>query len=160
MQPLDPIIVAQLDALMTDETNPITVLSNASALLYDAMADLNWAGTYIYSARTGTLDLGPFQGNVACTHIQPGSGVVGTAYDKQAIIVVPDVHAFAGHIACDAASNAEIVLPLSQNDQVFAIFDIDSPVLNRFSANDREVLAAFAATLAKHLDVTALNAIY
>ncbi|OAU85337.1 histidine kinase, partial [Lacticaseibacillus rhamnosus] len=113
MTTLDPIIIDQLDGLLTGETNPITVLANASALLNDSISELNWAGFYLYNGKTGQLDLGPFQGKVACMHIQPGKGVVGTSYQQNSVIRVANVHEFAGHIACDSASNAEIVVPIN-----------------------------------------------
>ncbi|WP_225047110.1 GAF domain-containing protein [Lacticaseibacillus kribbianus] len=160
MTVLDPIVVAQVDALLEGEPNPVTNLANAAALLYNSMADLNWCGFYLYSKRTGTLDLGPFQGQVACMHIQPGSGVVGTSFAKGESLLVPDVHAFAGHIACDAASNSEVVVPLVVGDRCVGILDLDSPSLDRFTAADQATLTAFAAALAKHLDADALALVY
>ena len=158
MTTLDPIIIDQLDGLLTGETNPITVLANASALLNDSMSELNWAGFYLYNGKTGQLDLGPFQ--VACMHIQPGKGVVGTSYQQNSVIRVANVHEFAGHIACDSASNAEIVVPINVNGETVAIMDIDSPKLNRFSENDEQILTQFGQTLANHLDTAALNTVY
>ena len=160
MTTLDPIIIDQLDGLLTGETNPITVLANASALLNDSMPELNWAGFYLYNGKTGQLDLGPFQGKVACMHIQPGKGVVGTSYRQNSVIRVANVHEFAGHIACDSASNAEIVVPINVNGETVAIMDIDSPKLNRFSENDEQILTQFGQTLANPLDTAALNTVY
>lgn len=160
MTTLDPIIIDQLDGLLTGETNPITVLANASALLNDSMSELNWAGFYLYNGKTGQLDLGPFQGKVACMHIQPGKGVVGTSYQQNSVIRVANVHEFAGQIACDSASNAEIVVPINVNGETVAIMDIDSPKLNRFSENDEQILTQFGQTLANHLDTAALNTVY
>ena len=160
MTTLDPIIIDQLDGLLTGETNPITVLANASALLNDSISELNWAGFYLYNCKTGQLDLGPFQGKVACMHIQPGKGVVGTSYQQNSVIRVANVHEFAGHIACDSASNAEIVVPINVNGETVAIMDIDSPKLNRFSENDEQILTQFGQTLASHLDTAALNTVY
>ena len=160
MSTLDPILVAQVDALLDNEPNPITVLSNASALINAAMTDLNWCGFYFYSETTGTLDLGPFQGQVACTHIKPGSGVVGTAFEKDAPMIVPNVHEFAGHIACDAASNSEVVVPIRVDGKLIGILDIDSPLLDRFSQADQDVLVDAVAALAKHLDAKALALVY
>ncbi|KRM87906.1 GAF domain-containing protein [Lacticaseibacillus thailandensis] len=159
MSQLDPIVVAQVDALLTDEHNPITNLANAAALLNDSLTDVNWVGFYLYNQTTKQLDLGPFQGKVACMHIAPGSGVVGTAFVKGASLIVPDVHAFAGHIACDAASNSEIVVPVTVDGQTIAILDIDSPSLDRFSADDQKTLTQFATQLAAHLDTEALAAV-
>ncbi|KRN25278.1 GAF domain-containing protein [Lacticaseibacillus camelliae] len=160
MTAIDPLIVDQVAALLAGEDNVITNLSNAAALLYNSMDQVNWAGFYLYSERRDSLDLGPFQGQVACTHIQPGSGVVGTSYEKQTPLRVPNVHEFAGHIACDAASNSECVVPLQVNGRIIGIMDIDSPVLDRFSDSDVKVLTDFGAALAKHLDAAALSAIY
>ena len=160
MTTLDPIIIDQLDGLLTGETNPITVLANASALLNDSMPELNWAGFYLYNGKTGQLDLGPFQGKVACMHIQPGKGVVGTSYRQNSVIRVANVHEFAGHIACDSASNAEIVVPINVNGETAAIMDIASPKLNRFSENDQQILTQSGQTLANHLDTAALNTVY
>lgn len=160
MTTLDPIIIDQLDGLLTGETNPITVLANASALLNDSMPELNWAGFYLYNGKTGQLDLGPFQGKVACMHIQPGKGVVGNSYQQNSVIRVANVHEFAGHIACDSASNAEIVVPINVNGETVAIMDIDSPKLDRFSENDEQILTHFGQTLANHLDTAALNTVY
>lgn len=157
---LDPLIVAQIDALLEGETNPITVLSNASAVINATMTDLNWCGFYLYSNTTQTLDLGPFQGQVACMHIKPGSGVVGTAYAQQTSLIVPNVHEFAGHIACDAASNSEVVLPLMVDGHCVGILDIDSPSLDRFSKADQATLQACAEAIAKHLDAQALATVY
>lgn len=160
MSAIDPMIVAQVAALLDGEHNAITNLSNASALLFNSLDQVNWAGFYLYNQQADSLDLGPFQGQVACTHIKPGSGVVGTSYAKQTPLRVPNVHEFAGHIACDAASNSEAVVPLRVNDQIVGIMDIDSPILDRFSEQDLRVLTDFAAALAKHLDGAALSAIY
>lgn len=160
MTPIDSLLPAQLSALSEGETNPITIMANASALLFHALDAVNWAGVYLFSARTGTLDLGPFNGEVACTHIEPGKGVVGTAYAKNQALRVPDVHQFAGHIACDAASNAEIVLPLRHAGQVFGILDIDSTSFDRFSEADEQVLGKFADCLANSLDAATLAKVY
>lgn len=160
MATLDPIIVEQIDAMLTGETNPVVVLSNASAILADAMPDTNWVGFYIFSQQTGTLDLGPFQGKVACMHIAPGSGVVGTAYSKGESLIVPNVHEFAGHIACDSASNSEVVVPVTVDGHIVGILDIDSPLLDRFSAAEQDVLKQFVTALVQHVDVAALNAVY
>ncbi|KRL84474.1 GAF domain-containing protein [Lacticaseibacillus pantheris] len=159
MSQLDPIVVAQVDALLTDEHNPITNLANAAALLNDSLTDVNWVGFYLFNRASKQLDLGPFQGKVACMHIEPGKGVVGTAFASGDSMIVPDVHAFAGHIACDAASNSEVVVPITVNGQTVAILDIDSPSLDRFSQNDQKVLVDFATQLAAHLDIEALAAV-
>ena len=135
----------QLLALTEGVEEPISNLANASALLYQTLADLNWAGFYLY--KNGVLLLGPFQGKTACTKIPMGKGVCGTAAEKGETLVVPDVHAFPGHIACDGASNSEIVIPLYVKGSLYGVLDIDSPLLDRFSEADREGLELFARTL-------------
>jgi len=107
-----------------------------SALIYELMPDLNWAGFYFM--RGPELVLGPFQGKVACVRIPVGRGVCGTAVERQASVVVPDVHAFPGHIACDSASRSELVVPLIKNGTVLGVLDLDSPSPNRFDEDDRE----------------------
>ena len=116
----------------------ITVLANASALLYSSMEQLNWAGFYLM--RSEKLILGPFQGRPACTVIGMGKGVCGTAAAENRTVVVPDVHLFPGHIACDSASNSEIVVPIHANDKLYGVLDIDSPEFSRFSGEDRKEL--------------------
>ncbi|WP_273751016.1 GAF domain-containing protein [Leuconostoc mesenteroides] len=141
----------QLDALLENETNIVSNLANAAALLFQNYENLNWAGFYIYNDDTKELDLGPFQGKVACMHIKPGSGVVGTAFAKKESIVVPNVHDFAGHIACDADSNSELVVPIFKNGQIYGIIDIDSPLLNRFGENEKNEVEELAEILANHI---------
>lgn len=159
MKNLDPIVNEQVDALLTDEHNNVANLANASALLYDAFGDINWCGFYLLNNTTGELDLGPFQGKVACMHIKPGSGVVGNCYQKETSIRVANVHEFPGHIACDSASNAELVTPLRVNGKIIGVLDIDSPGLDRFSTADEETVNEFAARLGKHLDAATVNAL-
>ncbi|MCM0598901.1 GAF domain-containing protein [Periweissella fabalis] len=144
------LLPAQLDALLTGETNTIANLSNAAALLMQTLPDLNWAGFYLFDEAANDLILGPFQGKVACMHITPGNGVVGTSFAKKEVLVVPNVHEFAGHIACDSASESEIVAPIIVNNKIVAILDIDSPSLNRFSTSDADIITEFAAIVAKH----------
>ena len=139
----------QLDALLTGETDQIANLSNASALLNVFLSDVNWVGFYVM--KDGELVLGPFQGLPACVRIPVGRGVCGTAVSKKETIVVEDVHAFPGHIACDAASNSEIVIPLIKNEEVIGVLDIDSPIKNRFSTEDKSGLEQFVAVLMSHL---------
>lgn len=129
----------QLAALVSGEPNLIANLANISAFLYDQLADLNWLGFYI--VRDEELVLGPFQGKVACVRIPFDKGVCGAAASSQTIQRVADVHVFPGHIACDSASNSEIVLPIVVNGKTVAVLDIDSPSLNRFSATDEQGLA-------------------
>ncbi|SOC36596.1 GAF domain-containing protein [Ureibacillus acetophenoni] len=139
----------QLDALLEGENDLIANLSNASALLNQFLDNINWVGFYLM--KDGELVLGPFQGLPACVRIAVGKGVCGTAVSKKETIVVEDVHKFPGHIACDAASNSEIVIPIIKNDEVLGVLDIDSPSLNRFSEEDREGLEQFMKVLTKHL---------
>lgn len=157
---IDPIVVDQVDALLAGETNLMTIYANASALLADAIADNNWCGFYLLNKATGELDLGPFQGKVACMHIKPGSGVVGTAFADGQSVLVPNVHEFPGHIACDAASNSELVAPVKVNGQTIGILDIDSPSLNRFSETDQATVVAFADHLGAVLDAISVNAVH
>lgn len=147
----ESILTQQLDALLQGENNIIANLANASALLNEHLSNINWVGFYLYDQETKTLNLGPFQGKVACMHIPLGQGVCGSAIAEQKILRVANVHEFAGHIACDAASNSEIVLPLIKNGEILGVLDIDSPELNRFSAHDEQELAAFVTTLLKHI---------
>lgn len=139
------LLCAQLAALGEEERYWLPLLSNASALLYDALEELNWAGFYLL--RRDSLLLGPFQGKPACIHISMGKGVCGTAALLDETQLVPDVHAFPGHIACDSASNSEIVIPLHAAGRVVGVLDIDSPRLARFSEADRAGLEAFAKLL-------------
>ena len=130
-----PMLLSQLEALTESERDTIANLSNASALLSMNLPDLNWAGFYL--VRDNQLVLGPFQGRVACIRIDLGKGVCGTAAATDSTQVVPDVHAFPGHIACDGASRSEIVIPMHHAGKLVAVLDIDSPVPNRFSPEDQ-----------------------
>lgn len=143
----------QLDALLYNETNLIANLSNASALLNQTMSGLNWAGFYLYQPEEDELLLGPFQGNVACVHIKNGNGVCGTALKTQQPQLVEDVHQFPGHIACDSASNSEVVIPLTKNGVKIGVMDLDSPKLGRFTEDDQAELEQFAAILLKNIDI-------
>lgn len=134
------LLCAQVRAFAGADGWYVPLLSNVAALIYDAMEDLNWAGFYLM--RGGKLVLGPFQGKVACIHIPVGKGVCGTAVAQDRTQLVPDVHAFPGHIACDSASNSEIVVPIHSGGAVVAVLDIDSPSLGRFSDADRVGLEA------------------
>ncbi len=133
------LLVKQATALLGSETDYIANAANLSALLYQNLPELNWAGFYFL--RGQELVLGPFQGQVACVRIPLAKGVCGSAAASGEIQRVTDVHQFAGHIACDAASNAEIVLPIIQRGKVVAVLDIDSPVVGRFEALDQQYLA-------------------
>lgn len=143
---MDPhLLCSQVQAL--GETAPwyVPLLSNAAALLMNAVPRLNWAGFYL--VRGNRLVLGPFQGKVACIHIARGKGVCGTAWEQNQTLRVNDVHAFPGHIACDGASRSELVIPLRQEGKVVAVLDLDSPVPGRFSQEDQQDLEQFAQTL-------------
>ncbi len=139
------LLAAQIRSLAEDEPHFIPVMSNASALLYENMEDLNWAGFYIMNK--GSLMLGPFQGKVACIRIELGKGVCGTAAVKDETQLVKDVHQFPGHIACDSASNSEIVVPIHKDGKVVAVLDIDSPSFSRFDDQDKAGLEEFVKTL-------------
>ncbi len=141
------LVVQQARALLDDETDPIANAANLSALIYAWVADVNWAGFYF--VRGEELVLGPFQGKHACTRIARGRGVCGTAWAEQRTIVVPDVHAFPGHIACDAASNSEVVVPIVVAGTVTGVLDIDSPRLERFSLADVAALESIARIYAE-----------
>lgn len=135
----------QLKALTEDVDDLISNLANASALIYDALPDINWAGFYLL--KNGVLVLGPFQGKPACTKIEIGRGVCGTAVAMDAVQRVADVHSFAGHIACDSASRSEIVVPLHKGGEIFGVLDIDSPSPNRFSEEDEKGITQLAKTI-------------
>lgn len=138
-----------LEGLTQDVPHPIANLANASALLWQELPNLNWAGFYLLEGET--LILGPFQGKPACIEIPVGKGVCGTAVQAGKTLVVPDVHQFPGHIACDCASNSEIVVPIYKNGEIIGVLDIDSPQFDRFSEEDRLGLEAFVKTLEKAL---------
>ena len=139
------LLAEQLKSLAEDEPKYIPVLSNASALINENLNNLNWAGFYLMD--NGSLLLGPFQGKVACIRIALGKGVCGTAAQNDETLLVPNVHDFPGHIACDSASNSEIVVPIHKDGKVVGVLDIDSPSLNRFSESDKEGLELFVKTL-------------
>lgn len=139
----------QAQALLQGEDDLIAAMANFSALINDALDDLNWAGFYL--VKDEQLVLGPFQGKVACTRIPIGKGVCGSAALEKKTFRVADVHQFDGHIACDAASNSEIVIPVMKDKQVIAILDIDSPKLNRFDEIDQIGLENLVITFEKAL---------
>ena len=152
---------AQLQSFAEADNWYVPLMANAAALLFDALADVNWVGFYLL--RGDRLVLGPFQGKVACIHIPLGKGVCGTAAQRDETQLVPDVHAFPGHIACDSASNSEIVVPIHRKGvlkelnrgAVVAVLDIDSPVPNRFSEADRAGLETLVKVLEAHIDLDA-----
>lgn len=148
-------VLAQLKALINGEPDRVANLANAAALLHYFLHDINWVGFYLTGPTADgqgeELVLGPFQGLPACIRIPFGKGVCGTAAAKRETIVVPDVEAFPGHIACDAASRSEIVVPLLKGNIVIGVLDVDSPKLDRFDAQDRTFLEQFAAMLVEHV---------
>ena len=136
------VLARDLEALLSGERDLIANAANTAALIYDALPDLNWAGLYLY--KSGELVLGPFQGKPACVRIALGKGVCGTAAELRQTVLVEDVHAFPGHIACDSASNSEIVIPLVRNGELLGVLDLDSPKLRRFDAADQRGLENLA----------------
>lgn len=149
------ILSEQMQALLEGIPHPIANLANASALLWQSLPDLNWAGFYLLEG--DKLVLGPFQGKTACIEIPLGRGVCGTAAAENRTLLVSDVHCFQGHIACDSASNSEIVIPLHRDGRVAAVLDLDSPSLNRFTEADRVGLEAVAAVLERQCIFPALS---
>ena len=142
-------LTRRLESLTKDIPYEIANLANASALLWQALPDINWAG--FYKMVEGQLVLYPFQGKTACVRIQVGKGVCGTAVAEDKTQLVADVHQFPGHIACDSASNSEIVVHIHVSGEIWGVLDIDSPYLNRFTEEDREGLESFVAELEKIL---------
>ncbi len=145
----------QLKTLAEDEPNFIPVLSNAAALIYSNVSDLNWAGFYLMDK--GSLLLGPFQGKVACIRIAIGKGVCGTAVADDMTQLVYDVHEFPGHIACDSASNSEAVVPLHSNGKIVGVLDIDSPTVGRFKEEDKEGFELIAKAIEEVTDFTGIT---
>jgi len=145
-----PQIIKQMQALAASSADPVALMANTAALLYHGMENVNWAGFYL--VKNGVLLLGPFQGRVACVTIAKGKGVCGTAWAEDRLQLVPDVHTFPGHIACDSVSRSEIVIPLHRNGAVCAVLDIDSPLPGRFTAEDAAGLAALAAEMERILE--------
>lgn len=144
------LMCAQMKSLVEGCPLPLPALANCAALLWEHLDRINWAGFYLL--KNNTLYLGPFHGKVACTVIPVGKGVCGTAAQTKEIQLVPDVHQFPGHIACDSASNSEIVLPLIVNGELIGVMDIDSPELNRFSNADAEGLSDLCQILTQHVN--------
>ncbi|WP_411841998.1 GAF domain-containing protein [Salinicoccus sp. HZC-1] len=140
-----------LKGLIEDETDRIANLSNAASLLNQFLDNVNWVGFYLYQEETDELVLGPFQGLPACVRIQNGNGVCGTAFKGNDIFIVDDVDAFPGHIACDANSKSEIVVPIYKGDEPVGVLDIDAPVYERFTEEDRNGLHEFVNVLKNHI---------
>ena len=144
------LLCEKLSALTSGVPYRVTNLAGAAAILYSSLDQINWAGFYLY--RDGQLVVGPYQGKPACIYIPLGRGVCGTAAERRETVVVPDVHQFPGHIACDSASRSEIVIPLTVHGELYGVLDIDSPIENRFSEDDRLELETFANFLTKVLE--------
>jgi GAF domain-containing protein len=142
-------LAVEMDALLGGESDGIANLANAAAVIFDRLPDLNWAGFYL--VRGDVLVLGPFQGKVACTRIEIGKGVCGTAVSRRASVLVEDVHAFPGHIACDSASESELVVPLVRDESVIGVLDLDSPLRARFDGDDQAGCEALVAVIVRHL---------
>ena len=140
------------DGAFAGERDPWANAANAAALVFESLPDLNWAGFYFL--RGGGLVVGPFQGRVACVRIPLGQGVCGVAAKRRATVIVPDVQEFPGHIACDAASNSEIVVPLGAGERLIGVLDVDSPRLGRFTAADAALLETLAQKLVAASDWT------
>lgn len=143
------LLIKQLSALSEDENDEIALLSNASSLLNQFLDKVNWVGFYLW--KNDELVLGPFQGLPACVRIAYGKGVCGTAIATRETQRVEDVHAFPGHIACDAASQSEIVVPMIINEKIYGVLDIDSPIKSRFDETDQKYLEKFVETLITYL---------
>ena len=143
------LLAEQAEAFCEDTPDEVAAMANLSSLIYYTLDRLNWAG--FYRVKGEELILGPFQGKVACIRIAKGRGVCGTAWKEDRVRVVPDVHAFPGHIACDGDSQSEIVVPIHRGGEVIGVLDIDSPVLNRFDDADREGLTALVQCFERYL---------
>jgi len=144
-------LATSLRALLDGEHDLVANAANMAALLYWNLPQLNWAGLYLVEAQRGDLLLGPFQGKPACMRIPVGRGVCGTAAQRRETVVVPDVHAFPGHIACDSASNSEIVVPIIRGGQLLGVLDLDSPAHGRFDADDARGLEALVRIFVESL---------
>lgn len=144
------LLIAQVKTILDGETDVIANLSNVSALLNEALQDINWVGFYLM--KEGRLILGPFQGKLACIHIPLGKGVCGTAAQSKETQLVKNVHEFPGHIACDSATNSEIVVPMLYMEQVIGVLDIDSPKLLRFDEIDQRYLEKIVEILVSSCD--------
>lgn len=149
------LLLRQAEALMEGEAHPLPAMANLSALLFSSLEGLNWAGFYLMES--GSLMLGPFQGKTACVRIPLGRGVCGAAAAQDAPQIIRDVHAFAGHIACDSASRAELVIPIHADGRVVGVLDLDSPETGRFTDADRDGLLPLVGALEALCDWTKLR---
>lgn len=157
-QEMYDMLAVHLKGVISAEREWLPNLCNASALLWQYLPTINWAGFYVVCGEY--LLLGPFQGKPACVTILKGNGVCGTAWAEDAVQLVPNVHEFPGHIACDGASNSEIVLPIRSGGHVVAVLDIDSPALERFDEEDQVGLERIVAILEEHIDWSRVQAAY
>lgn len=146
---MNKILIEQAKLFIEDETDDIAILANLSALFNESLEDINWVGFYLF--KDDHLILGPFQGKPACIHLYPGKGVCSHAIETKRGLVVDDVHAFPGHIACDSASNSELVVPLFVDGNPYGVIDIDSPSFNRFSQEDLDTFIEIGKLLENHL---------
>lgn len=152
-------IISSLENLFESQTNPITNSALLAARIFESLPQLNWAGFYFLTAG-GSLHLGPFQGKTACIRIEMGNGVCGAAAAKRETLVVEDVNAFDGHIACDAASQSEIVIPIIKNGHLYGVLDIDSPIIGRFSNEDKKKLESIVEIFIDKTDFRGLREIF
>lgn len=143
-------LIYRIESYLSAEKDVLANLCNVAALLYDNLEDINWAGFYLM--KDGELVLGPFGGKAACTRIKIGKGVCGSSARDRRTYIVPNVHEFEGHIACDRASNSEIVVPIIKDDVLYGVLDIDSPKFNRFDDTDKIFLEKLVEKLNKYLD--------
>jgi L-methionine (R)-S-oxide reductase len=146
------LINSQVQALISGEPDTVANMANIAAVLFNTLDEINWAGFYLY--KESQLVLGPFQGQVACVRIPMGKGVCGTAAELRETQMIADVHQFDGHIACDAASNSEIVIPIIVEGRLFGVLDIDSPVTNRFDEIDKKSLEKLVSIFVDAVDLT------
>ena len=149
------LVYEQAAEIIRTEPHYVSALSNLSALLFQSMVGINWAGFYLMDR--GSLVVGPFQGKTACIRIEIGKGVCGTAVRQQRVVRVADVHAFPGHIACDASSRSEIVLPIWNKGRIAGVLDIDSPLPDRFAAEDEEGLSDIVQLIGQEVDFGGLR---
>ena len=149
------LLISQISALTNGESDMIANMANISAVIFNGLPDINWAGFYLF--KQGQLVLGPFQGNPACIRIPMGRGVCGMAAETQQTQVVNDVHVFAGHIACDTASNSEIVIPIVKEGVLIGVLDVDSPSFSRFDESDAEYLCKVVDILISSMSVNSFS---
>ena len=148
-------LAKQAESLGGAERDFVPFLSNVSALIWGAMDDINWAGFYLMD--NGSLLLGPFQGKVACIRIKVGRGVCGTAVKEERTVLVPDVHAFPGHIACDETSRSEVVVPIRKDGRIVGVLDVDSPIAGRFTPDDAAGLEKVVGVIERLCDFSRLR---